>query len=93
MTPGSMQTQRLSPTLNEEEVDDIERRSDRNLIKYFASDLKRIELGVSPCEVFNDSIRRKLVKSGMLVRGGRDRWALSDECRKIIKNSMIRSRT
>jgi hypothetical protein len=87
------QTQRGSPRLNKEEIDEIERRSDLNLIKYFASDLRRIELGVSPCEVFNDSIRRKLVKSGMLVRGGRDRWVLSVECRKIMKNSMIRSRT
>jgi hypothetical protein len=87
------QIQRPSPSLNEEEVDDNERRSDRNLIICFASDLRRIERGVSPCEVFNDSIRRKLVKSGMLVRGGRDRWALSVECRKIMKNSMIRSQT
>jgi carbamate kinase len=81
----STQTQRCSPILNEEEINEIERRSDLNLIKYFASELRRIESGMSPCEVFNESIRRKLVKSGMLIHGRRDRWALSDECRKIMR--------
>jgi len=81
----STQTQRCSPILNEEEINEIERRSDLNLIEHFASELRRIESGASPCEVFNESIRRKLVKSGMLIHGRRDNWALSDECRKIMR--------
>ena len=85
MVHHSTQNQRCSPILNEEEITEIERRSDLNLIEHFASELRRIELGVSPCEVFNESIRRKLVKSGMLIRGRRDSWALSDECRKIMR--------
>jgi len=70
--------------LNEEEITEIERRSDLNLIKYFAAELRKIESGVSPCRVLNDSIRRKLVKSGTLIQR-RDGWALSDECRKIMR--------
>jgi carbamate kinase len=81
----SPQTQRCSPILNEEEITEIERRSDLNLIEHFAAELRKVESGMSPCEVFNESIRRKLVKSGMLIHGRRDSWALSDECRKIMR--------
>ena len=84
MTPKSTQTYRCSPILSEEEITEIERRSDLNLIKYFAAELRKIESGASPCEVLNDSIRRKLVKSGTLIQR-RDSWALSDECRKIMR--------
>jgi len=62
--------------LNEEEINEIERRSDLNLIEYFSAELRMIESGVSPCRVFNESVRRKLVKSGTLIQM-RDCWALS----------------
>jgi hypothetical protein len=78
------QTQRCSPILNEQEITEIERKSDLNLIGHFAAELRKIELGASPCEVLNESIRRKLVKSGMLRRW-KENWTLSDECRKILR--------
>jgi len=84
LTHKSTQTDRCSPILNEEEINEIERRSDLNLIEYFAAELRKVESSVSPCKVFNDGIRRKLVKSGALVQR-RDRWALSSECRRIMR--------
>jgi hypothetical protein len=70
--------------LNAEEVAEMERRSDVNLVHHFAGELRRIGSGVPPYRVLNKGIRCKLEIAGMLKRGKGGNWVLSGECIKII---------
>ena len=70
--------------MNSEEVAEMERRSDVNLVHHFAGELRRIRSGVPPGRVLNKGIRCKLEIAGMLKRGKRGNWVLSAECIEIL---------
>jgi len=78
------QAQRCSPILNAEEVAEMERRSDVNLVHHYAGELRRIGSGVPPSRVLNKGIRCKFEIAGILKRGRRGDWVLSAECIEII---------
>ena len=70
--------------MNAEEVAEMERRSDVNLVHHFAGELRRIRGGAPPGRVLNKGIRCKLEVAGMLKRGRMGNWVLSAECIEIL---------
>jgi hypothetical protein len=80
----TVQNQRCSPRLDDGEVAEMEHRSDVNLVRYFAGELRRIRSGAQPVRVLAKGIRYKLEIAGMLKKGREGNWVLSAECIEIL---------
>ena len=70
--------------MNAEEVAEMERRSDVNLVHHFAGELRRIRSGAQPVMVLNKGIRCKLGIAGMLKKGRGGSWVLTAKCIEIL---------
>ena len=80
---------RLSPDILKIVEDEIQQINLRNLVAFYSEELRMLMDGVSALKVFTPKERWHLRKHGvfrLLKRGGRPRWDISPEARRILQD-------
>ena len=67
----------------------LEQLSDENLVNFYKKELQMIGLGEPASDFFTSSMRKKLIKKGILKRSARAKWitTISDMTRTLISQT------
>ena len=68
---------------------DLEQKSDENLVDFYREEFKMIDLGEPASTFFTQSVRRQLIKKGILKRSARAKWitTITDMTRTLISQT------